>query len=243
MILPIGGREALWIAFAVEGSRPYAVQVGVGGVNALTGRPWAAGLRREPQDYLVCPDQPWLDGVLTAPGAVRQFTAVTSGTGHAVDEQLGATATPGLHLRVHALRAGVDIAEPPERRPAHRMAELGIGTGGRIRQHVYRDRYGPTSWEARDAGTVHLVLPEIYEELTATAAPTAPISAQDYTDAGLPWFELESDAEYLSTVTEQLASLRSVREIDHDQDRIPGDPSVDIPPDQIRSVRPDRDAP
>jgi len=42
-----------------------ALKVGVGNINALTGQPWEAGkLTQSPQNYVVLPNQPWLDGVV-----------------------------------------------------------------------------------------------------------------------------------------------------------------------------------
>jgi hypothetical protein len=67
--LPMYQREALWIAFR----RPCGVKVGVGTVNAVSGEPWDAVLRGDPQDHVVVPDQPWLDGINTGDGSVRKF--------------------------------------------------------------------------------------------------------------------------------------------------------------------------
>jgi hypothetical protein len=50
---------------------PHAVKVGVGAVDAVGGGPWDLALRADPQDYLVVPDQPWLDGINAGQGVVR----------------------------------------------------------------------------------------------------------------------------------------------------------------------------
>jgi hypothetical protein len=85
-------REALWLHFGYlgHGSRGPAVKVSVGGtkegnmpsyllssvllgVNAITGI--AKDLPTPPsqeQDYIVAGLQPWLDGISTEPGVVRQ---------------------------------------------------------------------------------------------------------------------------------------------------------------------------
>ena len=60
---PLHQREALWLAFHGVRWKPNAVQVRIGGVNALTGETGAQPPRAEPQNYLVCPEQPWLDGI------------------------------------------------------------------------------------------------------------------------------------------------------------------------------------
>lgn len=41
----------------------------------LSGAKWKSGLSMHQQDYLVCPQQPWLDGIKTEDGTVRQFVA------------------------------------------------------------------------------------------------------------------------------------------------------------------------
>jgi hypothetical protein len=72
-------REAMWIRFH---SKKPAIKIYVGGVNAVSGEPAvetaATRLRRanllrqaKPiQDYIVVPNQLWLDGIATSDGKV-----------------------------------------------------------------------------------------------------------------------------------------------------------------------------
>jgi hypothetical protein len=83
VFLPMYQREALWLAFDAAPWKPNAVQVGVGGVNAVSGEAWDERLRADPQNYLVCPEQPWLDGINTGDGRVRQFVAMPLAPGTA----------------------------------------------------------------------------------------------------------------------------------------------------------------
>ena len=39
-----------------------AVEVAAGKIDALTGANWSNEISEQPQDYLVVPEQPWLDG-------------------------------------------------------------------------------------------------------------------------------------------------------------------------------------
>jgi hypothetical protein len=80
----------MWINFSSK--IPYAVKICIGGINAVSGEPMvetaATILRRRQllaekqslQDYVVLPNQPWLDGIATEPGKVSraqfQFTPV-----------------------------------------------------------------------------------------------------------------------------------------------------------------------
>ena len=56
---------------------------------------WEDGLDAEPQNYLVVPDQPWLDGFNVGKGTVRQFVAAPLGEGLTVEEQINANSDVG----------------------------------------------------------------------------------------------------------------------------------------------------
>ncbi|KAK4449069.1 hypothetical protein QBC34DRAFT_425823 [Podospora aff. communis PSN243] len=77
LLIPMYQRESMWINFSSV--KRYAVKIIVGGVNAISGEPEiataATALRRRKrlsegesiQDYIVVPDQYWLDGVAVSP--------------------------------------------------------------------------------------------------------------------------------------------------------------------------------
>lgn len=75
--------EAMWINFECKRDK-FVVRPFLGGVNGISGESTIGDmgslLRRmntlsNAQDYLVLPEQPWLDGISTAPGIVKQFVA------------------------------------------------------------------------------------------------------------------------------------------------------------------------
>lgn len=74
IFIPMYQREALWLNFGGAHWRPNAMKIAVGKVNAITGKPWDQRLHDDPQDYLVCPDQLWLDGTNAGEGYIRQFS-------------------------------------------------------------------------------------------------------------------------------------------------------------------------
>ena len=88
----------MWINFTT--SSPFAVKIYLGGVNAVSGEPaietMATRLRRleliknnkSIQDYIVTPQQDWLDGVASETGQVRQFVAMPTGSGYSVEAQV-----------------------------------------------------------------------------------------------------------------------------------------------------------
>jgi hypothetical protein len=86
----------MWIRFSSK--EPFALKVYVGGVNAISGVPIdekpEAMLKRlrlsnkVKQDYLVLPEQPWLDGIASEDGNIRQFVAMPKGSGYSVEAQV-----------------------------------------------------------------------------------------------------------------------------------------------------------
>ena len=79
----------MWIQF--EADRKFALKVLLGSVNAISGE--TVDLNKTPlpnpkQDYLVVPRQRSLDGIVTAPGEVKQFVAVPYGSGYSIEQQV-----------------------------------------------------------------------------------------------------------------------------------------------------------
>ncbi len=158
IVLPLYQSEALWIGFLAAAWKPNAVKVGVGKIDALTGRAWDLHLSASPQNYLVCPDQPWLDGFHVGPNQVRQFVAMPLGSGYTVESQLsGEEEEGGIRLAIFEPKPGRFPDAPPaegmtvlseERGSLHRAdeAELGLAAGGTISQKIYPDRYGLDVW-------------------------------------------------------------------------------------------------
>ena len=120
VLLPMHQAEALWINFG-SGSYPFAVKIATGKVCALTGDVWVNHLNRDPQDYVVLPEQPWLDGYCVEKGVIRQFVAMPLGEGYTVEEQLtGAAMHGGLQIVAYPMkreRYEALFGEPPARDP------------------------------------------------------------------------------------------------------------------------------
>lgn len=102
VMLPMHKTEALWLHFST--SYPMALKVGAGGVCAISGESWSASLHAEPQNYVVLPEQPWLDGFRIGEGLIRQFVAVPLGKGLSVEHQVrGEETWGGLQLQTFPL--------------------------------------------------------------------------------------------------------------------------------------------
>ncbi|MEU9235723.1 hypothetical protein [Streptomyces subrutilus] len=124
VMLPVYLREAMWLSFG-RSAEPAALQVGVGKVCAVSGERWTGRLGRDPQNYVVLPRQPWLDGINSGDGTVRQFVAVPLGLGATVEGQVtGEETTGGVQLQAFPLGeqalAEWRRAQREARRPAPR---------------------------------------------------------------------------------------------------------------------------
>ena len=116
VITPMHQAEALWVSF--HSDYPFAVKVAAGKVCAVTGDPWVGHLNADPQDYVVLPDQPWLDGYCVEKGVVRQFVAMPLGEGYTVEEQLtGAARHGGVQILAFPMKAERYEALRAERQP------------------------------------------------------------------------------------------------------------------------------
>ena len=252
--VPLYQREALWLGFDAADWKPNAVQVHVGRVNAVTGGPWQEGLRQAPQNYLVCPEQPWLDGINVGDRFVRQFVAVPLGSGYSIEAQLtGADAFGGLQVTVFEPRPGRFPDAPPARAPHGPLimeavsmpaGGMGLGAGGRITQKLYPDPFGLEVWDPSNAGsvTVHLVNTEQYQAITGSDPPPSPIDAATYTAYGFPWFALYDEQRGHLPPSARLGDVESVGSRDARIDpHAPGDASVEIEAERIAKLRIDRD--
>jgi len=95
-------REAMWLSFNNHISKEIAIKVGIGNINAITGKPWQEGvLSQEPQNYIISPKQPWLDGIVVdedqkqddqvaneRKDLIRQFVAMPIDSESTIEQQL-----------------------------------------------------------------------------------------------------------------------------------------------------------
>lgn len=259
VFLPMYQREAAWLSFSAPDWRPQALKVAVGMVNAVSGDPWREAIAlREQQDYLVCPPQPWLDGINAGDGVVRQFVAMPLGMGYTVegqvsgDERFGGIQLVGFDPKPGRFPDSPPVARGPLRSFAPCMAkadldvssgggdELGIAAGGRMEQAIYPDPHGPETWDNAETGRVyvHIVNSMLYEQITGRKAPSTPVTARMYAEHGYPWFDLYD--EHLGDVdpSETLAGVRSVKEMDAAEGFEPqqDDGTVHVPDEVVRKA-------
>jgi hypothetical protein len=201
--------EATWLNFF--GEYPMAIKVATGKVNAVTGGGWTDKLNADPQDYMVTPDQDWLDGFCIEKGIVRQFVAEPLGVGKTVEEVVTEDAEwGGIQLMVFPMKASeyikrfevvrhkaiqepVNLDEPLFMKSLDFVdsASMGIAAGGLIEQEIYEDQFGIDVWDTSSAVRcfVHLANSQQYHDITGEPTPHKPITKNEYLDAGIPWFE------------------------------------------------------
>ena len=193
VMLPMYQREAMWLSFDAPHWHPHALAVGVGKVNAVSGRAWSEELSDDPQSYVVVPDQPWLDGINAGDGFIRQFVAMPLGQGATVEAQVtGAETEGGIQLLCLAPEPGRFPDEPPpdidvgvvySMAPmAATVSEMGLGAGGRMRQKIYPDPHGIDTWGSDDRARVfvHLADSMMWRQITGEEPPPTPVTAATY---------------------------------------------------------------
>lgn len=238
VFLPMWQAEAMWLNFRNTGPDaglrfPVAIKVAAGKINAVTGEIWRAGLHRDPQDYMVSPKQPWLDGFSIERGVIRQFVAMPLGDGYSVEEQItGEGEWGGLQISVTPLKFEVwkrkrsewekaqrDLAamryglnEESGVRKQGRLASMGLAAGGRMEQAIHPDPFKLEDWDATavDRVFITLVHAKDWKMITGEGAPHVPPTAKDYSKAGLPWFEYYGNDQAALSGSAALAGMKSV---------------------------------
>ena len=196
--LPMYQAEAMWITFSAD--YPMAVKIAAGKINAVNGEPWSNALSQKPsQDYVVLPDQPWLDGFFAGKGLIRQFVAMPLGEGFTAEEQItGEAEHGGLQIVVYPLKKELykDRRFTREVMACMMVApsmdfDMGLAPGGLMQQEIYEDERGIDAWDTstRSRCFVHILNSVQYQHVTGRKPPSQPPTARQYTAAGLPWFE------------------------------------------------------
>jgi hypothetical protein len=232
-MLPMYQAEALWINFHStlifdrSAEYPFAVKIGAGKINAVSGTDWGNNLKQNPQNYIVAPEQPWLDGYCVDKGIIRQFVAMPLGEGYSAEEQLTEKAEyGGLQLQIYPMKKEVFEERFPVRNNKYRretMLEfqicepaMGLAPGGKMKQEVYDDPYGLSSWDLNNTSKcfVHIANSLQWKAITKTSPPMKPPTPKQYSQAGLPWFDYYSDGKAIAG-TKTLAGLHSLGKLFH----------------------------
>lgn len=228
VLLPMYQSEAMWINFT--GGYPIALKIATGKINAITGEVWTNELSNDPQNYVVLPSQPWLDGYSTGDSTVRQFVAAPLGSGESVEEQItGKAEFGGIQIQAFPMKSELyrelielprvqeddsDYLEIPAFLRRQDDACIGLAPGGQIKQEIYDDKYGLDAWDI-GAGSrcfIHTVNSKSWTALTDLPMPTKPISARAYKTAGVPWFKYYGEGKKTLPGSSILSKLKPKKE-------------------------------
>jgi hypothetical protein len=236
VMLPMYQSEAMWLFFgqcSIEDAEgvpyPFALKVAAGKICAVTGEEWSNALHKKPQDYMVVPEQPWLDGYCVEKGVIRQFVAMPLGAGYSAEEQItGQGEYGGLQIIVYPMmREAFErylrnrgkmrarfMGGPKAKKVLGLTAagpSMGLAPGGRMRQQIFDDPFDFDDWDTEHSSRcfIHIANSLVWREIAGERPPTIPPTSKQYTKAGLPWFDYYNDgAEALpgSTILEKLKS-------------------------------------
>ena len=94
--------------------------------------------------------------------------------------------------------------------------EMGLGAGGKMTQNIYPDPHGLETWDTDNLAelNVHLVDIATWCKITGEPAPSTPVNAQAYTQAGYPWFEIYEESLGDLPASSVLATVATVSQID-----------------------------
>lgn len=193
IMLPMAQSEALQLIFNSEyiedngAEYPFAVMVAAGKINALTGQRWENTLSRHPQNYLVIPEQRYLDGYCSGIGTVRQFVATPMGTGQTVEEQItGQSIYGGLQIMVFPMSEAAFIRRFPSRNTSRHdkvcescaKYDIGLAPGWQIKQIIHADPYDLSDWDTTHTGRcfAHIANSGQWRQMTGMNPPAVPPS-------------------------------------------------------------------
>ncbi|WP_201743823.1 hypothetical protein [Roseiconus nitratireducens] len=253
--------EAMWLNFITTTIQdrwqpyPFAIKVATGKQCAVSGEAWTDGLRRKPQNYLIAPKQPWLDGYVVEKGLIRQFVAMPLGAGYSAEEQItGKAEHGGLQLAVYPMKRDVFERRFPKlgRMELSRseafmetadmtlnfcMAapDMGLAPGGRMRQEIFDDPYDLDDWNMDVGGRcfVHLCNSMVWQAITGAMPPHPAPTAKSYTDAGLPWFDYYDDSATAVEGAPVLSKLKSVNQMSSDKGDVALPENETVTPDNL----------
>lgn len=252
VIMPMWQSEAVWLSLGRSRASvpyPFALKIAAGKVNAITGEPWQEGLQSQPQDYVVVPEQPWLDGFCVEKGLIRQFVAATLGEGSTVEEQItGQAAHGGLQIIAYPMKREVFERHLASRLSMFHMLQgsverdlqggsldMGLAAGGKMRQEIYADPHGIDAWDQAHHSRcfVTILNAQAWKWLTGSNPHNFPPTMADYEKYKIPWFD------YYAADQEALEGSSILGEIKSVVDLITSAPNA-VHPSKITSLGTDR---
>jgi hypothetical protein len=227
IIMPMFQADALWINFdplqvTSDEIYPVAIKIGTGKICAISGEDWSPTLNRDPQDYIVVPEQPWIDGYNVGKNKIRQFVAAPMGEGYTTEEQLtGEAKVGGIQIQVFPMKK--DYYDAINQR--HEMnvccseelpdLEMGLAAGGSMHQEIYEDEHEFDVWDLRKSERCFITIANAKQwiSITGEKPPINSYTTHEYSEAGLPWFEYYAGDKVVIDGAKNLEKIKSVKNI------------------------------
>jgi hypothetical protein len=112
------------------------------------------------------------------------------------------------------------------------ICTMGLGAGGRMKQEIYADPNNLSDWDLETSSRcfVHLCDALVWRQITGTHPPHTPVTAKEYEEAGLPWFDFYRDDVAVLEGSKTLNSVKSVVQIATEKGHaaISGNDPVDV---------------
>ena len=259
VMLPMYQSEAMWLNFdsrTINGHMapyPFAIKIATGKQCAVSGQTWIDGLQADPQNYMVAPEQPWLDGYVVEKGMIRQVVAMPLGAGYTAEEQLtGKAEHGGLQISVVPMkREAFELRFPKQEWKGDEClrsyclagdteislckAEMGLAPGGRMQQEIYDDSFDFGDWQqtASSRCFVHLCNSMVWQGITGSHPPNPAPTSRQYAKSGLPWFAYYDDNAKAVDGSAKLAKLKSVAEISNEKGDVALPENESVTPDNL----------
>jgi hypothetical protein len=90
--------------------------------------------------------------------------------------------------------------------------DMGLAPGGKMKQDIYEDPFRLSDWDHNVSSRcyVHIANSLIWRAITGENPPTTPVTAKEYNDHGLPWFDYYDDQASVLEGSAALAQLKSI---------------------------------
>lgn len=139
-----------------------------------------------------------------------QYSGVLRSTGFGFGAKLGC-AVPGVFTTCLVEPQGLTATNSVF---LNSMDSMGLGEGGRMKQQVFEDPYGLSEWDTKHTNRcfVHLANSMTWRAITREDPPTVPLTAVEYTQYGMPWFDHYAEAPALKG-TKTLRKVKSIKQV------------------------------
>jgi hypothetical protein len=117
--------------------------------------------------------------------------------------------------------------------------DMGLGMGGQMRQEIYVDERSFDDWDQSQRARcfVHLMNSLLWRSVTGAEPPPTPVTAAEYTRAGLPWFEYYAADEQALAGSAKLAGLKSIAELGEERGDSPLPENATVDPARVIELR------